>query len=36
MLNGSIALLHNLTMTTHNTQDYIDIPGLTLVDWLAP
>src|SRR5690349_4841727 len=26
LLNGSVALLHNLTMVTHNTQDYINIP----------
>jgi tRNA(fMet)-specific endonuclease VapC len=36
LLNGSVALLHNLTLVTHNTQDYINIPGLTLEDWMIP
>jgi tRNA(fMet)-specific endonuclease VapC len=35
LLNGSVALLHNLTMATHNTKDYANIPGLTLEDWLV-
>ncbi len=36
LLNASVALVHNLTMVTHNTQDYANIPGLTLEDWMAP
>jgi len=36
LLNGSVALIHNLTMVTHNTQDYRKIPGLTIEDWMAP
>jgi predicted nucleic acid-binding protein len=36
LLNGAVALPHNLTKVTHNTQDYINIPGLTLEDWIAP
>jgi tRNA(fMet)-specific endonuclease VapC len=36
LLIGSTALVHNLTVVTHNTQDYADIPGLSLEDWLAP
>ena len=36
LLNGSVALVHNLTMVTHNTKDYANIPGLVLVDWLVP
>jgi tRNA(fMet)-specific endonuclease VapC len=33
---GAIALVHNLTLVTHNTADYANIPGLTMVDWLTP
>lgn len=36
LFNGAIALLHGLTMVTHNTSDYQNIPGLHVVDWLAP
>ena len=36
LLNGAVALVPNLTMVTHNVQDYHDIPGLTLDDWLVP
>jgi tRNA(fMet)-specific endonuclease VapC len=36
LLNASVALVHNLTMVTHNTQDYTNIPGLTLADWIVP
>ena len=32
----STALVHGLTMVTHNTADYANIPGLTVVDWLIP
>ena len=27
LLNGAIALVHNLTMVTHNVQDYANIPA---------
>jgi tRNA(fMet)-specific endonuclease VapC len=33
---ASTALVHGLTLVTHNTQDYAHIPGLTVVDWLVP
>src|SRR5690242_8848999 len=33
LLIGSTALVHNLTVVTHNTQDYANIPGLNLEDW---
>jgi tRNA(fMet)-specific endonuclease VapC len=33
---GSMALVHNLTLVTHNTADYRNIPGLQLDDWLMP
>jgi tRNA(fMet)-specific endonuclease VapC len=36
LLNGAVALVHNLTMVTHNTADYLNIPGLRLDDWLVP
>jgi tRNA(fMet)-specific endonuclease VapC len=36
LLNGVTALIHGLTMVTHNTKDYSDIPGLTIEDWLVP
>jgi len=36
LLNASVALQQNFTMVTHNTQDYANIPGLTLADWLVP
>lgn len=36
LMIGSIALVHDLTMVTHNTADYTNIPGLRLEDWLTP
>jgi tRNA(fMet)-specific endonuclease VapC len=30
------ALVHDLTLVTHNTADYQHIPGLRLDDWLIP
>lgn len=36
LLIGSTALVHGLTMVTHNVSDYANIPGLTAVDWLIP
>ena len=36
LMIGSIALVHNLTLVTHNTVDFRNIPGLRLEDWLAP
>jgi tRNA(fMet)-specific endonuclease VapC len=36
LMIGSIALLHNLTLVTHNTADFQNIPGLRLDDWLKP
>jgi tRNA(fMet)-specific endonuclease VapC len=32
LLIASTALVHNLTVVTHNTQDYASIPGLRLDD----
>jgi tRNA(fMet)-specific endonuclease VapC len=36
LMIASVALLHNLTLVTHNTADYQNIPGLRLDDWLIP
>lgn len=36
LLIASVALVHNLTLVTHNTADYLKIPGLRLDDWLIP
>lgn len=33
---AATALVHGLTVVTHNTQDFAHIPGLTLDDWLSP
>jgi tRNA(fMet)-specific endonuclease VapC len=36
LMIASVALFHNLTLVTHNTADFRNIPGLRLDDWLAP
>jgi tRNA(fMet)-specific endonuclease VapC len=36
LLIGSTALIHGLTLVTHNVQDFAVIPGLHIVAWLAP
>jgi len=36
LLIASVALVHNLTLVTHNTADFQNIPGLRLDDWLTP
>jgi tRNA(fMet)-specific endonuclease VapC len=36
LMNACVALVHNLTLVTHNTADYQNIPGLRLDDWLTP
>jgi tRNA(fMet)-specific endonuclease VapC len=36
LLIASAALVHNLTLVTHNTTDFQRIPGLRLDDWLIP
>jgi tRNA(fMet)-specific endonuclease VapC len=33
---AATALVHNLTLVTHNTADYSNVPGLTLEDWMTP
>ena len=32
---ASVALVHDLTLVTHNTADFQRIPGIRLVDWLV-
>jgi predicted nucleic acid-binding protein len=34
LLIAATALVHNVTLVTHNVQDFSNIPGLTIVDWL--
>ena len=34
LMIGSVALLHDFTLVTHNTVDFRNIPGLRLEDWL--
>lgn len=36
LMIGATAIVHHLTLVTHNTKDFQRIPGLTLEDWLAP
>jgi len=35
LLIGCTALVHDLTLVTHNTRDFSDIPALRLEDWLS-
>lgn len=36
LVNAAVALVHNLTLVTHNKTDYANVLGLTLDDWLKP
>jgi tRNA(fMet)-specific endonuclease VapC len=36
LLIAATALTHGLTLVTHNTQDFANVPGLRVIDWLAP
>ena len=36
LMIAATALVHQLTFVTHNTKDFVGIPGLTVVDWLTP
>jgi len=36
LMIASVALVHNLTLVTHNTADFQNILGLRLDDWLTP
>lgn len=35
LMIASVALVHDLTLVTHNTADFRNVPGLRLEDWLA-
>ncbi|HEV3136801.1 MAG TPA: type II toxin-antitoxin system VapC family toxin, partial [Pirellulales bacterium] len=35
LMIGAIALVHDLTLVTHNTRHFEAIPGLRIVDWLS-
>ncbi len=35
LLIAATALVHNLTLVTHNVRDFADISGLTIRDWLG-
>lgn len=35
LMIGATALIHGLTMVTHNVQHFSKIPGLTVDDWLG-
>ena len=36
LMIASVALVYDLTLVTHNTADFRNIPGLRLDDWLTP
>jgi tRNA(fMet)-specific endonuclease VapC len=36
LMIAATALIHNLTLVTHNTRDFQPVPGLRLEDWLHP
>jgi tRNA(fMet)-specific endonuclease VapC len=36
LMIAATALVHDLTLVTHNSQDFTNIPTLRLADWLAP
>jgi len=36
LLIAATALVHGFRLVTHNVQDFADIPGLTIEDWLIP
>ena len=36
MLIAATALVHNLTLVTHNTKHFAAVPGLKLEDWVTP
>jgi tRNA(fMet)-specific endonuclease VapC len=36
LMIAATAIVHDLTLVTHNTRDFKCIPGLRLEDWLQP
>jgi len=35
LLIGAVAVTYDMTLVTHNVDDFLPIPGLRLVDWLT-
>jgi predicted nucleic acid-binding protein len=35
LMIAATALVHDLTLVTHNTQDSANVPALRVVDWLG-
>ena len=35
LLIGAVAVTYDMTLVTHNTTDFLPIPGLRLADWLT-
>ena len=35
LMIAAVALAHDLTLATHNTGDFQDVPGLRVEDWLS-
>jgi tRNA(fMet)-specific endonuclease VapC len=36
LMIASVALVHDLTLVTHNTSDFQNVPNLRLEDWIVP
>ncbi len=36
LLIGATALVHGMTVVTHNTQHFVSVPGISVQDWLIP
>jgi len=36
LMVAAVALVHDLTLVTHNTADFRNVPDLRLEDWLTP
>jgi tRNA(fMet)-specific endonuclease VapC len=36
LMIASVALVHDLTLVTHNVNDYRNVPNLRIEDWLTP
>ena len=36
LLIAATALVHDLTLVTHNVRDFANVPGLMVQDWLNP
>lgn len=36
LMIASVALVYDLTLVTHNTADFLNVPDLRLEDWLPP